>query len=207
MTELLTSNQQLQLRIARLRLAIQSIGLFHADMNIPRQCQEVLDDDERASTAPLISNQQLRAALSAVSLWLRAALDYKQWVWDSDQRLAAMGCLAEADECLKSPVETQAKPAWIREVGWVVENGESGEKLRYRTMEHGAVTWTADNLKALRFARRDDAEMFSREDEGAWLIAEHIWSGPPQHSCGDPKCPRIADPSRACTALSFPVNP
>lgn len=52
------------------------------------------------------SNQQLREALTDISLWLRSALNCKQWVWDSDQRLAAMGCLATADELLKSPVET-----------------------------------------------------------------------------------------------------
>jgi hypothetical protein len=52
------------------------------------------------------SNQQLREALADVSLWLRSALDCKQWVWDSDQRLAAMGCLATADELLNSSGET-----------------------------------------------------------------------------------------------------
>lgn len=81
-------------------------------------------------------------------------------------------------------VETQAEPAWTREVGWLIENGESGEKLRYRTVDHGLSTWTADNLKALRFARREDAETFAAEDDAAWRIAEHVWSGPPvQASC------------------------
>lgn len=56
--------------------------------------------------ANMTSNEQLREALVDVSLWLRAALNCKQWVWDSDQRLAAMGCLVEADQALCLPVET-----------------------------------------------------------------------------------------------------
>jgi hypothetical protein len=78
-----------------------------------------------------------------------------------------------------SQTETSREPEWTREVGWLVENGKSGDELRYRTMEQGLAVWTADNLKALRFARREDAEMFSQEDEDAWRIAEHIWTGPP----------------------------
>jgi hypothetical protein len=54
------------------------------------------------------SKDEMREALEDVCLWLRSALECKQWVWDSDQRLAAMGCLATADELLKSPVETKA---------------------------------------------------------------------------------------------------
>jgi hypothetical protein len=76
---------------------------------------------------------------------------------------------------------TEAPPAeqdWTREISWVIENGKSGDELRYRTIEQGTVTWTADNMKALRFARRADAEMFAQEDDAAWRIAEHIWSGP-----------------------------
>lgn len=87
---------------------------------------------------------------------------------------------------LPTQVETTTEPEWTREVGWVVENGEQGEKLRYRTMEQGMATWTADHLKALRFARRADAEMFSQEDEDAWRIAEHIWSGPAVKTSAEP---------------------
>ena len=38
-------------RILRLRGAIERIGLFHADMNLPKECMEILADDEREHTA------------------------------------------------------------------------------------------------------------------------------------------------------------
>jgi hypothetical protein len=62
------------------------------------------------------------------------------------------------------------------EVGWLIENGKQGDELRYRNMEQGVTTWTADPNEALRFARRADAEKFAAEDEDAWLITEHMWS-------------------------------
>ena len=60
--------------------------------------------------------------------------------------------------------------------GWLVENGKSGNDLRYRTIRHGMVVWTADHNEALRFARREDAERFAAEDDDAWRIAEHAWA-------------------------------
>lgn len=68
-------------------------------------------------------------------------------------------------------------PAWHRETGWLVERGGNGTPM-YRTLEQGVPVWTADSLKALRFARREDAELFAAEDEDAWLITEHSWEGP-----------------------------
>lgn len=59
--------------------------------------------------------------------------------------------------------------------GWLIENGKSGDELRYRNMEQGLPTWTADHNEALRFARRVDAEKFAAEDEAAWCIVEHGW--------------------------------
>ncbi|MFA5355273.1 MAG: hypothetical protein WC302_00845 [Candidatus Paceibacterota bacterium] len=56
--------------------------------------------------------------------------------------------------------------------GWVVENGQSGSDLRYRSMKFGQVFWTDKIKEALRFFRREDAEMFSEEDEDAWRIVE-----------------------------------
>ena len=53
---------------------------------------------------------------------------------------------------------------------WLVEDG-SGR--RYRTMEQGLIVWTDDPLKAIRFARRADAELFAAEDDQAWRIVEH----------------------------------
>jgi hypothetical protein len=80
----------------------------------------------------------------------------------------------------------EAEDAGHKESGWLVENGKSGEELRYRTMEQGLPVWTTDNLKALRFARRVDAELFAAEDEDAWRVAEHVWHGGPEY------CPHAA---------------
>lgn len=63
--------------------------------------------------------------------------------------------------------------------GWLVENGKSGDELRYRTMRQGMIVWTADHNEALRFARREDAERFAAEDEDAWRTAEHAWDDLP----------------------------
>lgn len=57
---------------------------------------------------------------------------------------------------------------------WLVENGrQQGDGLAYRYMDHGMPLWTEDPHKAIRFARREDAEMFAAEDEDAWRIVEH----------------------------------
>lgn len=69
-----------------------------------------------------------------------------------------------------------SKP-WTRETGWLVERGGNGTPM-YRTLEQGLPVWTPDSLKALRFARREDAELFAAEDDDAWLVTEHSWEGP-----------------------------
>jgi len=66
----------------------------------------------------------------------------------------------------------------IEETGWLVENGKVGADLRYRTMESGQIVWTQDVDKAIRFVRRQDAEMFAFEDEDAWKIEEHLFYCP-----------------------------
>ncbi|MDB6014962.1 MAG: hypothetical protein JWL65_7212, partial [Gammaproteobacteria bacterium] len=52
--------------------------------------------------------QDLRETLRDVCLWLKSALGCKEWVWELDQRLAAMRCLEEAEVLLSSPAETPA---------------------------------------------------------------------------------------------------
>ena len=107
----------------------------------------------------------------------------------SDERLAALiqygapGGLAPHDfmRIVRELQERRASETKSdrRETGWLVENGKSGSELRYRTIgENGWPIWTADNLRAIRFARRQDAEMFSAEDEDAWCIVEHQWITP-----------------------------
>ena len=71
-----------------------------------------------------------------------------------------------------------------RDSGWLIENGKAGHELRYRTMEQGFTAWTEDHQKAIRFARREDAEMFCAEDMEAWRIAEHVWLAASSSSAG-----------------------
>lgn len=70
---------------------------------------------------------------------------------------------------LASSATTPSKA--VPEVGWLVESKIG----TYRTIEGGLPVWTTDPNKAIRFARRADAEMFAAEDEAAWRIAEHVW--------------------------------
>lgn len=63
--------------------------------------------------------------------------------------------------------------------GWLIENGkEQGRGLAYRFIDNdmgGIPGWTEDPNKALRFARREDAEQYAHHDEDAWRIVEHGW--------------------------------
>lgn len=65
------------------------------------------------------------------------------------------------------------------EFGWLIENGKKqGDGLAYRFINNdlgGIPDWTEDHNKALRFARREDAEQFAHHDEDAWRIVEHAW--------------------------------
>lgn len=65
------------------------------------------------------------------------------------------------------------------EFGWLIENGKKpGEGLAYRFINNdigGIPDWTEDPNKALRFARRADAEQFAHHDEDAWCVVEHGW--------------------------------
>ena len=72
---------------------------------------------------------------------------------------------------------TQAKPeqaAQPTEQGWLIANGKNqGEGLAYRFINNdwaGMSDWTEDQDKAIRFARREDAEQFAHHDEDAWRV-------------------------------------
>ena len=60
------------------------------------------------------------------------------------------------------------------EIGWLIERRENPEYLF--VPEWAGFGWTPDPLKAIRFARRDDAEQVLKmlESEDAWA-AEHQW--------------------------------
>lgn len=68
------------------------------------------------------------------------------------------------------------------ETGWVIERAEylnPGSGPYYLTVgEMDMFDWTPDSLLAIRFARRQDAEMVSRIlDDDVGKIAEHMWCG------------------------------
>lgn len=61
---------------------------------------------------------------------------------------------------------------------WMIEDGAVTGPIRYRTIgDDNLVSWTTDPLKALHFCRRDDAELFAREDPEAEYIREHLFLG------------------------------
>jgi len=53
--------------------------------------------------------------------------------------------------------------------GWVIANGNNNRWRCVWEWESNA-EWTDDITQALKFATRDDAERYSKEDEDAWLI-------------------------------------
>lgn len=86
----------------------------------------------------------------------------------------------DANEC-RCHREEQAsaeKAGEYRETGWLVENGMPSD-IKYRFMDDDGPQWTRDPLKAIRFARRADAEMFAAGDDDAWRIVEHVFLSPP----------------------------
>lgn len=67
-------------------------------------------------------------------------------------------------------------PASKDELAWLVERNSPAE---YAYMDDCGIQWTSDPNKAMRFARRDDAEMFAAGSEDALRICEHMWCSPP----------------------------
>jgi hypothetical protein len=63
-------------------------------------------------------------------------------------------------------------------VAWLVEDAHTDGVIRYRTMDQTGIHWTADVNQAIRFSRREDAEMFAAGDEDAFHICEHMWCAP-----------------------------
>lgn len=62
------------------------------------------------------------------------------------------------------------------ELAWLVERDSPAE---YAYMDDMGIQWTGDPNKAMRFARRDDAEMFAAGSDDAVRVCEHMWCSPP----------------------------
>jgi hypothetical protein len=66
------------------------------------------------------------------------------------------------------------------EFGWLIElkSSVSPTPTYYGENEEGVLGWTADHMKALRFARREDADLVIRcEGWTEAFAAEHGWDG------------------------------
>jgi len=63
------------------------------------------------------------------------------------------------------------------EFGWVVErySDEDPTTLLFVSVENAEIIWANDPYKALRFARKKDAEDFSTTFSDLVLIGEHGW--------------------------------
>jgi hypothetical protein len=84
----------------------------------------------------------------------------KNWLWTHRDALIAA---AEAQRW--RPIET----AWLME-----QSTPAGSLYAYQD-SNGFVQWSCDPNKAIRFARRVDAEMFGGECLLNWEATEHIW--------------------------------
>ncbi len=60
------------------------------------------------------------------------------------------------------------------EVGWLLERRVDG-KILWCMVEAGEWGWTDDSLRALRFARHQDAEAMSEIVSDTEFVTEHIW--------------------------------
>lgn len=60
------------------------------------------------------------------------------------------------------------------ETGWLLER-RSGNKIEWLALEHGDWVWTEDSLRALRFARKQDADAMSEIISDTEYVTEHQW--------------------------------
>lgn len=91
----------------------------------------------------------------------------------------AVAALRELAKLPKRPEQPAPRPVPSEETGWLIENGGAAQTLyRFINNDMGmSIEWTPDPDKALRFARKEDAQAFAYHDEDAARIAEHMWCG------------------------------
>ena len=93
---------------------------------------------------------------------------------DADGKVTWCGDLLIQERAAAKPTE-QARQD---EIGWLVEQYEGGPTLYWGF--DGFNVWTKDPNQAVRFARKQDAEMAARllGSEGRHRVVEHRWSIP-----------------------------
>ena len=74
----------------------------------------------------------------------------------------------------------------VDEFGWLLESEARDDRPIWFTLGIGDYSheWTTDNMQALRFARREDAEYFANKyldggDQSCWAT-EHVWTCAPK---------------------------
>lgn len=80
------------------------------------------------------------------------------------------------DEYKGAPIRIASFDAPKDELAWLVERDSPAE---YAYMDDMGIQWTSDPNKAMRFARRDDAEMFAAGSDDAVRVCEHMWCSSP----------------------------
>ena len=61
------------------------------------------------------------------------------------------------------------------EAGWLLERNITPEGPEYLAVDAGCFSWTTDSLKALRLARREDADALAEIIDDCHRVAEHQW--------------------------------
>jgi hypothetical protein len=88
-----------------------------------------------------------------------------------ERAVSADGTVAPCEDCgdfsysLHQQIQT----------GWLLERGMTPEGPEYLAVEAGAFTWTTDNLKALRLARREDGDRLAEIVDDCQHVREHQW--------------------------------
>lgn len=60
------------------------------------------------------------------------------------------------------------------ETGWLLERRDNS-KIEWLALSNGDWAWTGDSTKALRFARKQDADAMSEIISDAEYVTEHQW--------------------------------
>lgn len=93
---------------------------------------------------------------------------------------AAFEAFEDALAALPTPTASgraDARTGMTEETGWVIERGDS--QTYAPTYWAGPDYWSQNNLDAVRFARKNDAEQVAcKLGQGYHRVAEHAWIGP-----------------------------
>lgn len=65
----------------------------------------------------------------------------------------------------------------MNESGWVIEKNDSGGTRYLTVRDKTSLSWSQvnDNLAAIRFCRREDAEMVQQIVDEDSIVCEHMW--------------------------------